>query len=192
MKKNKFTNINAVSYFRWIFRKNESLNQIVFFFLSQVNATSARFFPLFEASNNIRIVYFNGLNVPKTDYFVSKIANILYSLAKRRFEKYEYIHIVGGSTKLKNRFQILHLDDPNYSQKEINFLLNWEKQIVSQGFNSIVVCTNNLTKRHLETLLTRTLIIKIEQGYDSPSNNHRRINARKTSFLSVLNYSMIV
>jgi glycosyltransferase involved in cell wall biosynthesis len=179
MKKNKFTNINAETYLRWIFRKNESLNQIVFYFLSQANATSPRFFPLFEASSKIRIVYIKGLNVPKTDYFVSRLANFLYRLAMNRFEKYECIHIVGGPTKLKNRFQVLHLDDPNYSQKENDFLLNWEKQIASQGLNSIIICTNDFTKQYLETLLNNTLIIKIEQGYDSPSNHFKIIRKGK-------------
>ncbi len=187
MKKNKFTNINAETYFRWLLRKDEPLNQIVYYFLSQVNATSPRFFPLFEASSRVRIVYIKGLSIPKTDYFVSKIANLLYYLAKPKFEKYDCIHIVAGSTKLNNRFQILHLDDPNYSLNENEFLLKWEERIVSQKSNPIIICTNNFTKQHLETLLNNTSIIVIEQGFNPLSTDHKVIpkKKRKSSFSCV-------
>ncbi len=165
---NKFNNPNAEKYYKWIFRRNETLNQVVFYFLSTVNATSPRLFPLFEASSKIRIVYIKGSRIPKTDLIVSKLANIFYRAAKRKIEKYEYVHIVTGTTNLENKTQILHIDDPNYSVSEKYFLQQWEIQLRKKNLNPVIICTNNFTSDYLKTILLETKILIIEQGFNNP------------------------
>jgi glycosyltransferase involved in cell wall biosynthesis len=171
---NEFKNLNAEKYFRWLFRRNETLDQVVFYFLSTVNATSPRLFPLFEASSKIRIVYIKGSRIPRTDLITSKLANILYRLAKKKIEKYGYVHIVTGTTCLKNKNQILHVDDPNYSILEKHFLQKWEIQLREKNLNPIIICTNNFTQAYLKAFLLETKILLIEQGFNDP-NIHNEV-----------------
>lgn len=161
-----FQNQNAEPYFRWVFRKNETLNQVVFYFLSQVNATSPRFFPLFEASSKIRIVYIRGLRIPHTDLIMLKVYKFLFKVASSRFERYDYIHIVGGEPNLNIQNQILHLDDPNYSIEEKYYLQNWERFLKSRNLNPIIICTNNFTSNYLSKVTKHSKILIIEQGFD--------------------------
>jgi len=161
-----FRNKNAEPFFRWIFRKNDTLNQVVFYFLSQVNATSARFFPLFEASSKIRIVYIRGLKIPYTDLIMLKLYKFLSNIASSKFEQYDYIHIVGGSLNLNVKNQILHLDDPRYSIEEKCFLQNWEESLNNKNLNPIIICTNKLSSKYFSKITKFSRILIIEQGFD--------------------------
>ena len=163
----RFKNPNAEPVFKWLFRKNDQLEHVVFYFISKLNATSARYFSLFEASTKIRIVYLSGMRIPYTDRLMLKLYRAFFYLFKRKFEKYNFIHFLGGHPTLNNTNQILHIDDPTYSSQEITYLENWEKLLVSKELNPIIITTNLHTKEWLMNYLKRTKIEIIEQGYDS-------------------------
>jgi glycosyltransferase involved in cell wall biosynthesis len=179
-----FQNCNAESYFKWIFRKKETLDQVVFYFLSQTNATSPRFFPLFDASTKIRIVYIRGLKIPYTDLLMFKIWKLLGQLSSLKLSKYRYVHILGGYTNFKAENQILHLDDPNYSPKEILYLQNWEKKLTKMKLKPVIICTNKHTYKYLNEVTRHTRILIIEQGFDliqNPKNSETDIIDPKLS-----------
>jgi len=163
-----FKNPNSEPIFKWFFRNNDELDHVVFYFLSKLNATSARYFPLFEASTKIRIVYLSGLRIPYTDLLMLKLYRAIYYLFKFKFEKYNYIHFLGGHPTLNIKNQILHIDDPTYSVQEINYLETWERLLISKKLNPIIITTNFYTKEWLMHYLKIAKIEIIEQGYDLP------------------------
>jgi glycosyltransferase involved in cell wall biosynthesis len=168
-----FQNCNAESYFKWIFRKKETLDQVVFYFLSQVNATSPRFFPLFDASTKIRIVYLRGLRVPYTDLLMIKVWKLLGRISSSKFSKYRYIHILGGYTNFKAENQILHEDDPNYSLKGVLYFQNWEKTLNRMKLKPIIICTNKHTYKYLNEVTRYARVLVIEQGFDMLQNSEK-------------------
>jgi glycosyltransferase involved in cell wall biosynthesis len=163
-----FNNSNSESIIKWILRKNDTLEQVVFYFLSQTNITSPRYFPLFNASTKIRIVYLNGLIIPYTDLLMLKLYKLIFNLLKPKFERYNCIHFLGEHPILNIKKQILHIDDPTYSKKEMNHLLNWENLLVTSNLTPIIVTTNVYTQEWLLTYLKSTNVTIIEQGYDLP------------------------
>ena len=103
-----FNNSNSESIIKWILRKNDTLEQVVFYFLSQTNITSPRYFPLFNASTKIRIVYLNGLIIPYTDLLMLKLYKLIFNLLKPKFEKYNCIHLTRFFSSIK--FFMLNLN----------------------------------------------------------------------------------
>ena len=177
IRKINFQNHNSESYFRWLFRRNDKLDQIVFYFLSQTNATSPRFFPLFEASTKTRIVYLRGLKIPYTDLFMFKIWKLLGWISSSKFKKYTYVHIIGGYTNLKTKNHILHIDDPSYQPKETLFIKNWEENLITNQLNPIIICTNRHTYKYLTDVTEHSRILIIEQGFDPlPKNKEGNIS----------------
>jgi glycosyltransferase involved in cell wall biosynthesis len=108
-----------------------------------------------------------------------KLYPIIFRISKRKFEKYDYLHIVGGSPNLKIKNQILHLDDPNYLAKEINFLNKWENNLLSKQLVPIVICTNKNTEEYLKKITKKSKIIIIEQGFDSVKVNEDSKSIKK-------------
>jgi len=141
--------------------------------LSQVNATSPRFFPLFDASTKIRIVYLRGLRVPYTDLLMLKVWKLLGRISSSKFSKYRYIHILGGYTNFKAENQILHEDDPNYSLKEVLYFQNWEKTLNRMKLKPIIICTNKYTYKYLNEVTRYARVLVIEQGFDMLQNSKK-------------------
>jgi len=163
-----FTNPNSESIFRWLFRKDDDLEQVTYYFLSKLNATSYRYFQLFESTTKIRIVYLSGLAIPYTDILMLKLYKALFYIFKAKFEKYTYIHLLGQHPMLNIKTQILHIDDPTYSETEKYTLKKWENFLNKKNLSPVIITTNNYTKEWLSNLLSHTEILIIEQGYSLP------------------------
>ena len=185
MQRIRFKNPNSESIVKWLFRKRDNLDQVVFYFLSQTNATSPRYFPLFDASTKIRIIYLNGLIIPYTDVFMLKLYRLIFDLLKFKFEKYTLIHLLGGHPVLNIKKQVLHVDDPTYSEKEMSYLLNWENILIANNLSPIIIATNVYTQEWLSSYLTSTNIIVIEQGYDSPGDLTKSLRFENMEFSCV-------
>ena len=67
------SNANALSFFAWVIKRGDNLDQIVFLFVSKLNATNARYLPLFNETKNVRIVYLRGLSIKYTDILFTKL-----------------------------------------------------------------------------------------------------------------------
>jgi len=160
-----FTNNNAKSIFSWIFMKNDELDQVVFYFISQKNATSARYFPLFDTNLKVRIVFMKGFPIKYTDSLSLKIFYFLRKLCKRKIDSYKIVHIFDLRDRLDCDLQVLHIDDPTYTENEILKIRNWEKRSSFVTFQSIIVCTNKFTLNWLKSKGCCSKFIIIEQGF---------------------------
>ena len=161
----KFSNTNAEPFYHWAFRRNDPLNHFVFYFLSQTNATSNRYFSLFESSRKIRVVYLTGLRVPYTDLILLKFYKLLVFLFKKKIAKYKFVHIISDTTYTKAKNQVLHIDDPTYSSKEKYDLRRWYEFSLSNNLHAYIVCTNEYTANWLNSFMANTKILVIEQGF---------------------------
>ena len=117
---NRFEGKNAINFFRWVILRKDNYDQIVFYFLSRRNTTSSRYYPLFNASKEVRVVVLPGLKLPFTDVFMLKIFWSLVYLFRKKISKYRVIHTFSSEIKFNCLYQVLHLDDPEYSNKCIN------------------------------------------------------------------------
>ena len=160
-----FTNRNSESFWRWILRKNDNLSQVVFFFVSKLHAQNARNFQLFEASNDIRIVYLSGIRVKYTDRVIQKLFGFLIQLSKKKIEKYKVLHLFSIPSFQTNQRQVLHLDDPVYSIDELEIINKWERAQSLKKGESILICTNEYTKNWFDTKVLYSKIHIIEQGF---------------------------
>jgi len=167
-----------MSLLRWIFSRNEDLDQVVFYFLSSTNFTSARYFPFFDQNNKVRIVYIKGLPIRYTDFFMLKLFKLLGKIFKYRFNSYTYVHVFNPNEFYKSHFQVLHIDDLEYEIGYISMIIQWEQALITKGKIPIVVCTNPYTEAWLKQFLQRTKIIIIEQGFYPINNdpNNRKHN----------------
>lgn len=162
---NHFKSSNAVKLTSWLTINNDSLEQIVFLFVSRKNANGARYLPLFSETKNVRIVFFRGLNIRYSDIIVSKMFVTLIKLFRFKIKKYKIIHFFNLSLSFENDNQILHIDDPTYTQNEIDNMLHWEKKMNIKSKNTTVVCTNLYTQDWLKTRLKYSKVIVVEQGF---------------------------
>jgi glycosyltransferase involved in cell wall biosynthesis len=145
--------------------KNDELDQIVFYFLSQKNATSARYFPLFDTNPEVRIVFMKGFPIKYTDSISLKIFYLLRKLCKQKINNYKIVHIFDLQDRLICDLQVLHIDDPTYTDNEILSIRNWEKRSSILPFQSIIVCTNKFTLNWLKSKECISKVIVIEQGF---------------------------
>ena len=162
---NNFQNQHAESFTKWIFRRADNLDQIAFFFLSKKNAQNARHFQLFEASTSIRIVFFQGLNIAYTDRIFLVVFRILLHFLKHKTKQYKILHLFSFQSINGNQVQILHIDDPTYSELELDKILRWERVLRKKRGTSLVVCTNLYSKKWFDDNLKFSEVLLIEQGY---------------------------
>jgi len=157
-------NTNSESFVKWIFRAEDELSSVVFIFISIINANNARFFPLFQNSNKIRFVYFKGLPLKYSDRICIKIFAALQMVFKKKIERYQTIHFFNTKINFKNRIQILHIDDPEYTKSFENNLKMWEEKNAVGNRVSRIICTNSFTQNWLSTIVKFSEIHVIEQG----------------------------
>ena len=177
----KFTSKSSLSFYKWVFTRNDNYDQIVFYFLSSRNATSPRYYPLFNASEKVRIVVLSGLKVPYTDKLMLKIFWHLVRLFRKKASKYKVVHTFSTDIKFTSLLLVLHIDDPEYSKEEIHRLMIWESNTISQKSKPVIVTTNEYTRNWLDEFLLHTKKIIIEQGF-YPSNNKSLELKTKTAF----------
>lgn len=163
---NSFRNSNAETFLNWFIRRSDHLDQIVFYFLSQKNATSARYFPIFDHNDKVRIVYLRGTRFPYTDMFILKLYHLLVYCSKKKASNYEYVHVFNVKKYTIKSNQVLHVDDPTYTQDEADEIKNLELKVNKAGFKLMIICTNTYTERWLKEITTLARIIIIEQGFE--------------------------
>lgn len=169
-----FSNKNAISLLRWIFIRGDNLDQVVFYFLSSINFTSSRYFPLFDQNDKIRVVYLKGLPFKYSDFFMLKLFKLLRKILRSRFSKYSCIHIFETSEIYNSKYQVLHIDDPEYNNEQILLITQWEKELIARKKVPIIVCTNQFTEAWLIHFLYHTKITIIEQGYYPISDQYQK------------------
>ena len=159
------TSENSEPFFKWLFRRSDNFDQIVFLFISRRNSTNYRNLGLFTASKSIRLVYFAGSRFKYLDRFVLKLARICFFIAKFRLKNYRYIHFFDPLFKTETTFQVLHIDDPTYSKTEIQSILSWEKRLFNASKSPIIIVTNSYTLEWLSRHTQHSSIYIIEQGF---------------------------
>ena len=160
------SNKNSENFFKWIFRRHDKLNSIVFMFISQINANNARYYPLFQNTQEVRIVYFLGLPIKYSDRVLLKTFRILQLILKLKIAQYQKIHFFNTDMNFNNEIQILHMDDPDYSGESVQKIKVWEKYNLSKNRLSKIVCTNAFTKNWLKINTEFSDIVVIEQGFN--------------------------
>jgi glycosyltransferase involved in cell wall biosynthesis len=179
---NRFEGKNAINFFRWVILRKDNYDQIVFYFLSRRNTTSSRYYPLFNASKEVRVVVLSGLKLPFTDVFMLKIFWSLVYLFRKKISKYRVIHTFSSEIKFNCLYQVLHLDDPEYSKGEMERLISWEKNVLKERNLAVIVTTNNYTQTWLSNFLSYTKILIIQQGYCK--SNIQKVESKSASVFS--------
>jgi glycosyltransferase involved in cell wall biosynthesis len=168
----KIENQNVQLFRKWLFRKTDNLDQIVFIFVSKKNATNLRFMPLFEASQNVRIVVFYGLSIRYFDRVILKVMKVLIRKCRSKIDKYTVFHMLNLELGFKNKIQILHIDDPTYSVDELEQILSWQTHLKNNL--AIIICTNEYTEKFYKSAIPNITILIIEQGFhDVQLLNHK-------------------
>lgn len=175
------SNTNSESIFSWMFRKKESLEQVAFFFVSQLNANNARYSPLFEFTKDIRIVYLKGWKVKYSDTILLLFFKLIPFIFSRKIQKYNILHTFSIASWPKTKKQILHVDDPLYTISENFALRKWEMQLTKKNSQQVLICTNQFTYSWFKNILPKTKIIIVEQGYYSAKPKKYR---RKPEYFS--------
>ena len=164
----KFSNSNAISFTKWLRMSSDPLSAVAFTFISRRNSTSARYFPLLSHTKKTRIVVFYGLNLAKTDRISLLIFRLLKIVFKRRCKRYAWYHETSPQNRLFSTSEILHLDDPTYSDKELTRLRMWESRLKEKNLKAQIICTNSYTRDWLKKELHYAQTSIIDQGF-SPS-----------------------
>jgi len=178
-------NPNSEPLYRWIFRKKDELNEVVFFFISLTNANNARHEPLFEFTTNVRIVYFNGLRLKYTDRIMLYVYKKFMKILRYQIKKYEVLHLFSLSKLFFNKIQVLHIDDPLYSNSEFSALKLWQDATIKNNRTPVLMCTNQYSFKWYSNKLSKTKVVIIEQGfYESIKPNPYILKKRFTCVYS--------
>jgi hypothetical protein len=165
----KFNNNNSINFIKWILMGADNCDQVVFYFLSKKNATSQRYFPLFEATNHVRIVYLNGLSLKYTDFLMLKIFWLLVFFFRKKSLKYRVVHTFTTKIIFESKIQVLHIDDPLYSEREVTSIRDWEAKIGKQGNHPVIVCTNSTMTKWFKKNRSKSKFLIVEQGFSTPA-----------------------
>jgi hypothetical protein len=156
---------NMQSFFKWLFSNKDNFDQIAFIFYSQRNWNNARFVPLFSKSEYIKLVYFSGFKIRQLDRICLIIFRFLTKLPKKKINRYRIVHAFNFSKSFKPKNLVVHIDDPTYTQEEIEKAKSWEKYCSKNGIESFIITTNQFTVNYFRKYLSKTHILIIEQGY---------------------------
>ena len=168
--RNYFTNINALHWLAWMKVKSDNLPVLAFYFLSRKNATSARYLPLLNQMEKIRIVVVNGTRFGKFDFFQLKLFKVFIKLTQYKQVKYEWIMVTDTGVAKKSSNQILNIDDPLYTQEEIMKIKNWEIKLKEGNKKSVIIVTNHTTEKYLLDSGIQSKVFIIEQGHSKNYN----------------------
>lgn len=139
------------AFWRWLTQPRRDLKGITFLFESQVNATSPRYSPLFLSAHNIEVVLLKGLRVPKTDWILLRLFKILQKCLKRKVLLYEWLHVTDFPRKIAVN-QIFHIDDPEYSNAELERIREAARWLRSRKKRLVCICTNSYSKNWLDEI----------------------------------------
>lgn len=165
---------NSENFFKWVFRQKDELNSIVFLFISRVNANNARFIPLFQNTQKIRIVYFSGLPIKYTDTFSLKIFKFFQVLFCSKIASYQTIHFFDLQMNFRNQYQVLHIDDPIYSYDYLQKIRIWETSKHQKGCKLKIITTNTFTSDWIKKHINLSHVLIIEQGYHDFNLSNRK------------------
>ena len=176
-KSNKFSNPNVDKWWKWVFRRSDSLPSVSIYFLSKRYSTSPRFFPLYNESRNIRIVLFQGSRIPGIDRLILNLLPFFIKLFSRRFKKYQWFFLfsISWSRSLKCNF-ILNFYDPEYTKEEIDQILDLETSCKLKKTQTKIICTTNYTKNYLIENGSKSRIFVLPQGH---GNYNSDLHAKK-------------
>ena len=160
-----FQNHNSEPLLRWFFRRSDNLERIAFFYISRTNANNARYGPLFESTQNIRLVYLRGLPIKYSDNIMLFIFRKIPHFLSWKIKKYNTLHIFDLLKWPITNIQILHIDDPEYTIAEIVNLKKWERNLKSNFATPILVCTNQYSHNWYKRKLQYSKILIVEQGF---------------------------
>ena len=88
------------------------------------------------------------------------------------------MHLFNTEYKFLSNKQVLHLDDPEYTESELNNLLRWENFCTTKGKIPILICTNSFTYTWLTAKLVNTQVFIVEQGFHSLERYDSNTNAK--------------
>ena len=132
---NKFTSRNVIPWWRWVFSMSPEYPALTFFFLSRKNSTSPRFFPLFNEMKSLQIVLVRGTRWGKLDYFQLKGLNLFEKITRKKQSSYSWLLTSKYMTGSKFGLNVaLNMDDPLYTETEIENIIAWEKNIINESF----------------------------------------------------------
>ena len=174
-------------WYRWIFSRSDTLPGVTLYFLSKRNSTSPRFFPLYENTSKVRIVLVRGSRIPHSDFFFIRFIRIILRVFKSKFSQYNFFFSLDiPSSRFIKTNQILHIDDPLYSNYELEQIRNWETCTRDKGFNSrIVVTTEYMRKYFLQNHIESEIFI-ISQGFSSPEKYSLASDSKENSIFRLV------
>jgi len=190
---NLYTNDNAESLIKWIFRKNDHLKIISLYFLSRRYGTSPRYFPLLNASSKIRIVVVSGSRFPGGDRILLKIYPFIFKIFNRKISSYKWYF--GSNFGLANVLDInclIDFDDPDYTLSEVEIIKDWEKKQFKKNKDSRLAFTNLYAKKFFASKGITSEAYLIPQGHSSQISIRSSNSAIETAELKIVYVSPII
>lgn len=115
---------------------------------------------------SLQIVLVKGTRWGKLDYFQLKGLNLFEKISRRKQSKYGWLLTSKYTAESKFGLNVvLNLDDPLYTETEIEKIIFWEKNIFNESRRSIIIVTSETTKSYLIESGVKSSIYIIEQGY---------------------------
>lgn len=153
-------------WFKWLFLLNDSYPAITFLFVGRRNPTNVRFLSLYRETKTVRVVYMRGSRFKGIDRIYLILFEKLINVSYKKTSKYvwfDYLAVPNNIQKGNNG--LLQIDDPEYTSEEVERITQWEKAHFRSGYRSVIVCTNDFTKKWLESFLYTTKVEIVEQGF---------------------------
>jgi glycosyltransferase involved in cell wall biosynthesis len=173
MKRNRFTNPNVEPWFRWIWRRKDSLPGVTLYFLSRRNSTSGRFFPLYDSTKNFRVVLIKGFRAPYLDKISLKFLKLFSRIFSSNFSRYPWVSL--SDSKVLALIQsniVLHIDDPEYSELEKDSLLCLLRKQREKNKKFVVIVTNTFTRNYFSSFLPKENLKILSQGFNKSNKNN--------------------
>ena len=190
---NLYTNNNAESLIKWIFRKNDHLQIISLYFLSRRYGTSNRYFPLLNASSKIRIVVVSGSRFPGGDRILLRIYPFIFKIFKKKISSYKW-HF-GSNFSLANVLDVnclIDFDDPDYTLNEVEIIKDWERKQFKKNKAAKLAFTNVYAKDFFTSKGISSEAFVIPQGHSSRISIHSSSTAIEASELKIVYVSPII
>ena len=136
-------------------------------FKSRINATNARIPSLLADSASTRCILISGVKKIKLDRTLLFLLRIYKkTLFPIIHHNYEWVHVMGTNEIPGVQFnQILHLDDPTFSNTERIQIASWNNRLNKASRKGLVVVTSRRIETYVKSINAEILTCIVEQGF---------------------------
>lgn len=164
---------NEISLWKWLLTEDELYSGVVIVFRSRKNLGSPRYRPLFGETLRIRVVVIRGLPIAKSDVLLLKSIRMIEKMMKKKLARYAWYHNFNSTNSITTN-QFMHIDDPEYSEREMQRILFMQAYLRTNSKKLKLVFTNEFSKTWYESRIPNLESLTLSQGYTNVSISQNR------------------